>query len=188
MLAPAALKLHGIEKVVMGPKEGLGLVNGTAVSGSSISRPLPVLHLSNILLRRVSLSKFSFYGNLCPARCPFPGFTFARSHCDDRRSHDRPRRLLPSVGPFYFPLLSTRDVHLYTSPTRSFIHDVTRPHPGQIQVARNIRNSLQGSKFAVFSEEEVGVKEDEGILRQDRYPLRTAAQVSFHKMLWVPLD
>lgn len=33
MLAPEALKLHGIEKVVMGPKEGLGLVNGTAVSG-----------------------------------------------------------------------------------------------------------------------------------------------------------
>lgn len=35
---------------------------------------------------------------------------------------------------------------------------------------------LEGSKFAVHHEEEVGVKEDEGILRQDRYPLRTAAQ------------
>ena len=33
MYAPEALKLHGIEKVVLGPKEGLGLVNGTAVSG-----------------------------------------------------------------------------------------------------------------------------------------------------------
>jgi phenylalanine ammonia-lyase len=35
MLAPAALAAYGIEKIVMGPKEGLGLVNGTAVSGSS---------------------------------------------------------------------------------------------------------------------------------------------------------
>lgn len=59
-----------------------------------------------------------------------------------------------------------------------FIHDVARPHPGQIQVAKNIRNMLQGSKFAVHHEVELGVKEDEGVLRQDRYPLRTAAQVS----------
>lgn len=37
MYAPEALKLHGIEKVVLGPKEGLGLVNGTAVSGEHSS-------------------------------------------------------------------------------------------------------------------------------------------------------
>lgn len=45
MLAPEALKLHGIEKVVMGPKEGLGLVNGTAVSGERFALfPTPNLH------------------------------------------------------------------------------------------------------------------------------------------------
>lgn len=36
MSAPDALALHGIEPVVMGPKEGLGLVNGTAVSGAHL--------------------------------------------------------------------------------------------------------------------------------------------------------
>lgn len=35
---------------------------------------------------------------------------------------------------------------------------------------------LEGSSFAVHKEEEQGVMEDEGVLRQDRYPLRTAAQ------------
>lgn len=58
-----------------------------------------------------------------------------------------------------------------------FIHDVTRPHPGQIQVAKNIRTMLSGSTFAIHHEAELSVREDEGVLRQDRYPLRTAAQV-----------
>lgn len=74
------------------------------------------------------------------------------------------------------PLPSLLGLLLKLAPP-SFIHDVTRPHPGQIQAARNIRTILEGSKFAVHHEEEVGVKEDEGVLRQDRYPLRTAAQV-----------
>ena len=60
----------------------------------------------------------------------------------------------------------------------TFCHDVTRPHPGQIEVASNIRNLLEGSGFAIHNEEEVEVKADEGILRQDRYPLRCSAQVS----------
>lgn len=33
MSAPDALKRFDIEKIVMGPKEGLGLINGTAISG-----------------------------------------------------------------------------------------------------------------------------------------------------------
>lgn len=79
----------------------------------------------------------------------------------------------------------------------SFIHDVTRPHPGQIQAARNIRSILSGSSFAVHTEKELGVQEDEGILRQDRYPLRTAAQwvgplisdlVSSHAALQIELN
>jgi phenylalanine ammonia-lyase len=35
---------------------------------------------------------------------------------------------------------------------------------------------LEGSKFAVTQEEELTIEEDEGTLRQDRYPLRTAPQ------------
>ncbi|KAF8633373.1 hypothetical protein AX17_004544 [Amanita inopinata Kibby_2008] len=57
-----------------------------------------------------------------------------------------------------------------------FIHEVARPHPGQIESAKIIWDLLEGSKFAVTHEEEVSIKEDEGMLRQDRYALRTAPQ------------
>ncbi|KAF7298068.1 Phenylalanine ammonia-lyase [Mycena chlorophos] len=57
-----------------------------------------------------------------------------------------------------------------------FIHDVARPHRGQIESAKIVWNLLEGSKFAITSEQEVTIEEDEGVLRQDRYPLRTAPQ------------
>ena len=57
-----------------------------------------------------------------------------------------------------------------------FIHDVCRPHPGQIEVAKNIRGLLDDSQLATKHEDEVHIAEDEGELRQDRYPLRTSAQ------------
>jgi phenylalanine ammonia-lyase len=57
-----------------------------------------------------------------------------------------------------------------------FIHDTCRPHPGQVEVARNIRGLLDDTQLAVKDEDEVHIAEDEGELRQDRYPLRTSAQ------------
>lgn len=57
-----------------------------------------------------------------------------------------------------------------------FINCVARPHPGQIETAKNIWDLLEGSKFAVTQEEEVTIEQDQGVLRQDRYPLRTAPQ------------
>ncbi|KAH9036145.1 phenylalanine ammonia-lyase [Lactarius pseudohatsudake] len=57
-----------------------------------------------------------------------------------------------------------------------FIHEIARPHPGQIESARIIWGLLQDSNFAVGDEKEVTIDEDDGELRQDRYPLRTAPQ------------
>lgn len=57
-----------------------------------------------------------------------------------------------------------------------FIHEVARPHPGQIEVARTIWDLLRDSNLAVNDEKEVTIDEDQGELRQDRYPLRTAPQ------------
>ncbi len=57
-----------------------------------------------------------------------------------------------------------------------FIHEVARPHPGQVQVAATILDMLSGSRLAMSEEEECHIEEDAGELRQDRYPLRTAAQ------------
>ncbi|KXN85379.1 Phenylalanine ammonia-lyase [Leucoagaricus sp. SymC.cos] len=57
-----------------------------------------------------------------------------------------------------------------------FIHATARPHPGQVECAKNIWDLLEGSKFAHAHEKEVGLKDDRYTLRQDRYPLRTAPQ------------
>ncbi|OSX61632.1 hypothetical protein POSPLADRAFT_1057403 [Postia placenta MAD-698-R-SB12] len=57
-----------------------------------------------------------------------------------------------------------------------FIHDTARPHPGQVEAAATIRGLLSGTQLAVAKEEERSIKEDDGELRQDRYPLRTSAQ------------
>ena len=51
-----------------------------------------------------------------------------------------------------------------------------RPHPGQIESAHLIWSLLSDSKFAQGDEVEVKIEEDEGILRQDRYSLRTSPQ------------
>ena len=54
------------------------------------------------------------------------------------------------------------------------IHD-NMPHPGQIEVAKNIRNLLIGSKLAIM-DLEMNREDCEGVLKQDRYALRTSAQ------------
>jgi phenylalanine ammonia-lyase len=46
----------------------------------------------------------------------------------------------------------------------------------QIESAKIIWDLLDGSKFASTSEKEVTIEQDSGVLRQDRYSLRTAAQ------------
>ncbi|KAF9256984.1 phenylalanine ammonia-lyase [Marasmius fiardii PR-910] len=57
-----------------------------------------------------------------------------------------------------------------------FIHNVARPHPGQVECAKNIWDLLEGSQFATVEEKEVTIEEDDGTLRQDRYSLRTSPQ------------
>ncbi|KAI0260177.1 phenylalanine ammonia-lyase [Gloeopeniophorella convolvens] len=57
-----------------------------------------------------------------------------------------------------------------------FIHEVARPHAGQVEVARTIWDLLRGSRLAGGGERDVTIEEDQGELRQDRYTLRTAPQ------------
>ncbi|GAA5949814.1 hypothetical protein JCM3765_007701 [Sporobolomyces pararoseus] len=125
--APEALALYNITPVSLQAKEGLAVLNGTAVSASFASIVLHDSHFLHLLSQATTALTVE-------AMC----------------GH---------VGSF-----------------STFCHDVTRPHPGQIEVAKNIRTLLEGSGFAVHNEEEVDVKADEGILRQDRYPLRCSAQ------------
>ncbi|KAL0072708.1 transmembrane protein [Marasmius tenuissimus] len=57
-----------------------------------------------------------------------------------------------------------------------FIHNVARPHPGQVECAKTIWDLLEGSQLAIMEEKEVTIAEDDGTLRQDRYSLRTSPQ------------
>jgi len=122
-----ALSNHGLEPIVLGAKEHLGILNGTAFSASVASLVLSeAVHLA--LLAQI---------------CTAMG-----------------TEALLGVRGNYAP----------------FIHEVARPHPGQIEAARTIWWLLHDSKLAVSDEKEVTIDQDEGELRQDRYPLRTAPQ------------
>lgn len=122
-----ALAKHEIEPIVLGAKEHLGILNGTAFSASVAALALnDAVHLA--LLAQI---------------CTAMG-----------------TEALLGVRGNYAP----------------FIHEIARPHPGQIEAARTIWDLLQDSKFAVSDEKEVTIDEDDGELRQDRYPLRTAPQ------------
>ncbi|CAE7193559.1 unnamed protein product [Rhizoctonia solani] len=58
-----------------------------------------------------------------------------------------------------------------------FIHAIARPHPGQVESAKNIWILLEGSNLAQLGKEkEVTIEEDRGKLRQDRYAIRSAPQ------------
>ncbi|GAA5981344.1 hypothetical protein JCM10908_004076 [Rhodotorula pacifica] len=127
MSAQEAIALKGLQPVILGPKEGLGLVNGTAVSASMATLALTDAHVLSLLAQALTAMTVE--------------------------------AMVGHAGSFH-----------------PFLHDVTRPHPTQIEVARNIRTLLEGSKYAVHHETEVKVKDDEGILRQDRYPLRCSPQ------------
>ncbi|KAH9050941.1 phenylalanine ammonia-lyase [Lactarius deliciosus] len=122
-----ALVKHDIEPIVLGAKEHLGILNGTAFSASVAALALnEAVHLA--LLAQI---------------CTAMG-----------------TEALLGVRGNYAP----------------FIHEIARPHPGQIESARIIWDLLQDSNFAVGDEKEVTIDEDDGELRQDRYPLRTAPQ------------
>ncbi|KAI5467702.1 L-Aspartase-like protein [Mariannaea sp. PMI_226] len=124
MPSSEALKTSGISASGLGPKEGLGLINGTAPSVSLASL---VLHdTQQLAVLAQMLTAFAAEG------------------------------MAGNVE--------------WSSP---FIH-ATRPHPGQIEAAANIRGFLKGSKFVVGGLEER--KRTGDGLWQDRYSTRTSPQ------------
>ncbi|KAA1126566.1 hypothetical protein PGTUg99_028003 [Puccinia graminis f. sp. tritici] len=127
--ASDALTKHGITPIVLGPKEGLAISNGTAFSAS--------------------------------AACLV--------------AHDSHMLLMLAQG------LTSMTVEAMMGQAQSFdpfIHETCRPHPGQVEVAKTIRSMFEGSRLVIHMDEERSVdqEKDQGILRQDRYALRTAPQ------------
>ncbi|KAI8449251.1 L-Aspartase-like protein [Phakopsora pachyrhizi] len=77
-----------------------------------------------------------------------------------------------------------------------YIHQVARPHPGQVEVAQTIFSLLKNSK--IIDPQEPLIEKDlepeclRQMLRQDRYPLRTSPQIeellSIHKIVTQELN
>ena len=119
--ADVALRESSLSPIELKPKEGLAIINGTAVSTGVAAL---VMHDANCL------------GNASQ-------------------------------------VLTAMSVEALGGAKESFdpIFARLRPHPGQIEAARNIYRLLEGSKLATDSGDH-----GEGSLRQDRYSIRTASQ------------
>ncbi|KAJ5218915.1 uncharacterized protein N7498_001014 [Penicillium cinerascens] len=118
-----ALEMTGIKPFVLGPKEGLGLVNGAAASAAVAS--LAAHEASQLVILAQSLTAMT-----CEAMMG-----------NAENYHEFPARI--------------------------------RPHPGQIEVAGNIRKGLEGSKLVETSDKKDRFRPG---LIQDRYALRGASQ------------
>jgi phenylalanine ammonia-lyase len=120
LYADEALAEAGLAPVSLTAKEGLAIVNGTAISTAAATLVL----------------------------------------------HDTHQLALLSQ------ILTAMSVEALLGSPESFdeLFGQVRPHPGQIESARNIKAFLRGSQLA-------GIKDGkDGTLRQDRYSIRTAAQ------------
>ncbi|KAF3318484.1 hypothetical protein TWF173_007891 [Orbilia oligospora] len=121
--SPAALEAIGITPFVLGPKEGLGLINGAAPSAAVGS--LAVYDANQLAVLSQVLTAMT-----CEAM----------------------------VG-------NAENYHEFPA--------LIRPHPGQIEVASNIRNVIEGSKLVETSAAKDHFRQG---LFQDRYALRGASQ------------
>jgi histidine ammonia-lyase/phenylalanine ammonia-lyase len=89
--------------------------------------------------------------------------------------------------------MATEVLNGITGPFQPFVHDVAKPHPGQVQSARNVRTLLEGSALALNYEQ---VVRDAGVIEgdfrelpvqiQDKYSLRCAPH--FTGVLWDTLE
>lgn len=138
--AAEALSEAGMDPLVLEPKEGLALVNGTSFMTA-------IAALAVVDSRRLAL-----VCDVCTA-------------------------------------MAVEVLTAITGPFRSFLHQVAKPHPGQIRSATNVRLLLEGSALARDYEEVIeGVGAIEGHYRetsapiQDKYSLRCAPQ--FAGVLW----
>ena len=122
-LLPAneALLAAGIAPVVLGPKEGLGLINGTAVSTAVAA--LALSEANHLVVLAQILTAMTV-------------------------------EALMGMNDSFHPFIAQ-----------------VRPHEGQTEVARNIRQFLKGSHLA-----QSGHGDDDDGLRQDRYATRTSSQ------------
>jgi histidine ammonia-lyase/phenylalanine ammonia-lyase len=139
-----ALRSAGLEPIVLEPKEGLGLVNGTAFMTA-------IAALATVDARRVAT-----LGDVCTAMTA---------------------EVLQAISGAFDP----------------FLHNVAKPHPGQVRSAAAIRSLLEGSRLIRAYQQtvaEAGVIDsgyrEPAVKIQDNYSIRCAPH--FLGVLWDTLD
>jgi histidine ammonia-lyase/phenylalanine ammonia-lyase len=139
-----ALHESGLEPLVLEPKEGLALVNGTAFMAGIGS-------LAVVDARRIAL-----LADVCTA-------------------------------------MATEVLNGLSGPFHPFIHEVAKPHPGQVRSAANVRALLAGSRLvkadaALLDDlgQSDGTFRELGVQIQDKYSLRCAPH--FSGVLWDTLE
>jgi phenylalanine ammonia-lyase len=138
--AADALRDAGLTPLVLEPKEGLALVNGTAFMAG-------IGALATVDARRLAL-----VSDVCTA-------------------------------------MATEVLNGIVGPFQEFIHDIAKPHPGQVRSARHVRTLLEGSQLVHPFEEVVaqagtihGSYRELEVHIQDKYSLRCAPH--FTGVLW----
>lgn len=125
MFCPEALTEAGIQPLIFGPKEGLGMINACSFTARFSA---PVLYDANLLL---------LLTQICTG-------------------------------------LSIEALEGTTESFHPLIHECL-PHIGQKEVARNMLAILENSKLATTTLE-MHLPDKHGVLKQDRYSLRTSPQ------------
>ncbi|XP_071150295.1 uncharacterized protein [Mytilus edulis] len=125
MFCPEALTEAGIQPLIFGPKEGLGMINACSFTAGFSA---PVLYDANLLL---------LLTQICTG-------------------------------------LSIEALEGTTESFHPLIHECL-PHIGQKEVARNMLAILENSKLATTTLE-MHLPDKHGVLKQDRYSLRTSPQ------------
>jgi len=139
-LASEALRAEGLDRIVLEPKEGLAVVNGTAFMAGFAA------------LAAVDARRLALVSDICTAMCV---------------------EVLGGTTGAFDP----------------FLHDVAKPHPGQMRSAADIRALLEGSELATPYDRFLGqLGTTDGRYRelpyrvQDKYSIRCAPQ--FTGVLW----
>ena len=142
--AAAALRSAGIEPIVLEPKEGLGLVNGTAFMTAIAA------------LAAVDAGRLARLADVCTA-------------------------------------MTVEVLHAISGAFDPFLHDVAKPHRGQVRSAAAIRSLLDGSTLARRYEQQIaaagaieGGYRELAVKIQDNYSIRCAPH--FIGVLWDTLD
>lgn len=160
--APEVIAKYGLPTIALTAKEGLGLINGTAVSCAA--------------------GTLALYDAECLAVMSQTATAMTVEAC----KYERLTRAYPSdiILRSDWTIWRFRYLHSRRGPPSPWVHRMRSAHAKSSKHVHTVAGDefadagvqLEGSQLAIHEEEELELHEDVGILRQDRYALRTSPQ------------